>query len=69
MKVSSISKIAGLGFAGFVVASIAVDKMNLGPVISQVAGAAGAVAGSLMARYNGSRNEKKIETKAATDTH
>ena len=47
MKASKITKIAGVTLAGFVVASVAADKVNLGPVLSQVAGFAGALAGTM----------------------
>jgi hypothetical protein len=50
VKASKITKIAGVTLAGFVVASIAADKANLGPVLSQVAGFAGALAGTLVGR-------------------
>ncbi len=45
-----MSKIAALSLAGAVVASIAADKVNLGPIASQVAGFAGAFFGTLVAR-------------------
>ena len=50
MKVSRISKIAGLSVAGFAVATIAADKVNVGPLMSQVAGFAGAFVGTLVGR-------------------
>ncbi len=50
MNVSRISKIAGLSLAGLVVASVAADKVNIGPVASQVAGFAGAFIGTLIGR-------------------
>ena len=50
VRVSRISKIAGLSLAGLVVASVAADKVNIGPVASQVAGFAGAFIGSLIGR-------------------
>jgi hypothetical protein len=59
VNASRISKIAGLSLAGVVVASIAADKANLGPVASQVAGFAGAFIGSLVAR-----RRKPQETRA-----
>ncbi len=45
-----MSKIAGLSLAGALVALIAADKVNLGPIASQVAGFAGAFLGTLVAR-------------------
>jgi uncharacterized membrane protein YeaQ/YmgE (transglycosylase-associated protein family) len=55
VNASRISKIAGLSLAGVVVASIAADKANLGPVASQIAGFAGAFIGTLVARRRPSR--------------
>jgi hypothetical protein len=49
VNASRIAKIAGLSLTGVVVASIAADKANLGPVASQIAGFAGAFVGSLVA--------------------
>ena len=50
MKTARITKIAGLSFAGFVVASIVADKGNLNPLASQIAGFAGAFVGTLVGR-------------------
>ncbi len=50
MKASRITKIAGLGLAGFVAASFVADKANLTPLLAQVAGFAGAVVGSVVGR-------------------
>lgn len=47
VNASRITKIAGVTLAGFVVASVAADKVNLGPVASQVAGVVGAFLGTL----------------------
>ena len=55
VKASRISKIAGLGLAGVVVASIAADRVNLGPVASQAAGFVGAFIGTLVANRRLSR--------------
>lgn len=59
VKVSRISKIAGLSVAGFAVATIAADKVNLGPVISQVAGFAGAFVGTLVGRRNARTRDRR----------
>jgi hypothetical protein len=65
VNASRISKIAGLSLAGVVVASIAADKANLGPVASQIAGFAGAFIGTLAARR---RTSKKTQpTSPAND--
>jgi hypothetical protein len=50
VKIGRISKIAGISFVGFVVATIAADKVNLGPVVSQLAGVLGGFAGTLVGR-------------------
>jgi hypothetical protein len=50
VKTARITKIAGLSFAGFVIASIVADKGNLNPLASQIAGFAGAFVGSLVGR-------------------
>jgi hypothetical protein len=43
VKISRLSKIAGVGFIGFCAASMAADKANLGQTLSQAAGFAGAL--------------------------
>jgi hypothetical protein len=50
MKISRISKIAGAGLLGFCAVSLGVDKANLAPVASQVAGFVGAFLGSMAAQ-------------------
>ncbi len=50
MKASRISKIGGVTLAGLVAASVAADKVQLGPVASQLAGFLGAFVGTLVAR-------------------
>jgi len=59
VKVSRITKIAGLSLAGFVAASIVADRVPLGPVTSQLAGFAGAVLGTLAGR----RRKKQPEAR------
>ena len=59
MKISKITKVAGAGLFGFVAVSLAADKANLAPLISQIAGFAGAFVGSLVAKR---RNRKKETT-------
>ena len=60
VNASRIAKIAGLSLTGVVVASIAADKANLGPVASQLAGFAGAFIGSLVAKR---RTSEKTQAK------
>ncbi len=63
MRISRLSKIAGLGLVGFCAVSIAADKANLSPVLSQVMGFAGAFLGSLVAgrRRRGERKSSSNE--------
>src|SRR5690348_4863803 len=56
MKISKITKVAGAGLLGFCAVSLAADKVNLTPVVSQIAGFAGAFVGSLVAKM---RTKKK----------
>jgi hypothetical protein len=49
MKVSRIAKIAGASLAGFCAVSLAADKVNVAPMLSQAAGFVGAFLGSLVA--------------------
>jgi hypothetical protein len=50
VKVSRITKIAGLSLAGFVAASVVADKVPLSSGMSQLAGFAGAFLGTLAGR-------------------
>jgi hypothetical protein len=61
MKMSRMSKIAGAGLLGFCAVSLGMDKANLAPVASQVAGFVGAFLGSMAAQ----RREFKKQTKNA----
>jgi hypothetical protein len=45
VKNSKILKVAGLSFVGFCAVSIGVDRANIGPVASQIAGFCGAFLG------------------------
>jgi hypothetical protein len=63
VKISRLSKIAGIGLIGFCAASIAADKANLGPTLSQAAGFAGAFLDSLVA----GRRSNRVST--AHDSH
>jgi len=48
MNASRMTKIAGASLLGFVVVSIAADKISLNPALSQLAGLLGGLAGSLL---------------------
>ena len=68
MNVSRISKIAGLSLAGFVAATFLADKGNVGPILTNIAGAAGATLGTLVARTRRnatSSQQPMVKTKAA----
>lgn len=56
MKTSKILKVAGLSFAGFCAVSVAADRVDLGPMASQLAGFCGAFVGAMAARRR--RREK-----------
>jgi hypothetical protein len=47
---SKIYKVAGLSLLGFCAVSMGMDRANVGPLASQVAGFCGAFAGALMAQ-------------------
>jgi hypothetical protein len=47
---SKIYKVAGLSLLGFCAVSIGVDRANVGPLVSQVAGFGGAFLGALVAQ-------------------
>jgi hypothetical protein len=47
---SKIYKVAGLSLLGFCAVSIGVDRANIGPIATQVAGFCGAFAGALVAQ-------------------
>ena len=48
MNASRMTKIAGASLLGFVVVSIAADKISLNPALSQFAGLLGGLVGSLL---------------------
>ena len=50
MRNSKIYKVAGLSLLGFCAVSIGVDRANIGPIATQVAGFCGAFAGALVAQ-------------------
>lgn len=47
---SKIYKVAGLSLVGFCAVSLGVDRANVGPVVSQLAGFGGAFLGALVAQ-------------------
>ncbi len=47
---TKIYKVAGLSLLGFCAVSLGVDKANVGPVVSQLAGFGGAFLGALVAQ-------------------
>ena len=61
MKISKITKVAGAGLFGFVAVSLASDKANLAPLVSQIAGFAGAFVGSLVAKRRTKKNPAELQ--------
>ena len=57
VKNSKILKVAGLSFVGFCAVSIGVDRANIGPVASQIAGFCGAFLGG----WVGARRRRSAE--------
>ena len=66
MTVSRITKVAGASLVGFVAITLAADKANVTPVVSQVAGFLGAFVGSLAASRR-SGNTSADESKPDSD--
>jgi hypothetical protein len=62
-----MTKIAGLTLAGFVAASVAADKVNLTPLLSQIAGFAGACLGTLAGGLQAERR-RRAEAREADKT-
>ncbi|HEX4165830.1 MAG TPA: hypothetical protein VHZ55_10190 [Bryobacteraceae bacterium] len=56
VKNSKILKVAGLSFVGFCAVSIGVDRANIGPVASQLAGFCGAFLGG----WVGARRKRAV---------
>jgi hypothetical protein len=69
VKNSKIYKVAGLSLLGFVAASVGVDRANIGPIASQMAGFCGAFVGALVAqkRKRSSAEIKPDETPNADE--
>jgi uncharacterized membrane protein YeaQ/YmgE (transglycosylase-associated protein family) len=63
---SKIYKVAGLSLIGFCAVSLGMDRANVGPVASQVAGFCGAFVGALVAQKrarSAARQDNNGETK------
>jgi len=63
---SKIYKVAGLSLIGFCAVSFGMDRANVGPLASQVAGFCGAFVGALVAQKrarSASRQDNNAETK------
>jgi hypothetical protein len=58
LETSRIWKVAGLGLLGFCAISVAADRVNLGPIASEVAGFCGAFLGALAGRRSNQQREK-----------
>jgi hypothetical protein len=58
-----ILKVAGLSLVGFCAVSLGVDKANVGPIASQVAGFCGAFVGG----WVGARRRRRIAAAVATE--
>jgi hypothetical protein len=72
MKVTGITKIAAATLLGFVAVSIAADKINFNPALSQVAGMLGGLLGSLAShrrRRSGNRTALRSEIRGQTTEH
>jgi hypothetical protein len=63
MKVSRITKIAGLSVVGFCVTAAAADKINLNPMAAQIAGFVGAFVGTLV----GGRRRRTVSPAVPAD--
>jgi uncharacterized membrane protein YeaQ/YmgE (transglycosylase-associated protein family) len=63
---SKIYKVAGLSLIGFCAVSLGMDRANVGPLASQVAGFCGAFVGALVAQKRArvaERRDNNAETK------
>lgn len=65
VKKSGILKVAGLSLVGFCAVSIGVDRENVGPIASQIAGFCGAFLGGLAAHRRTRAIEKAAENGVA----
>jgi hypothetical protein len=67
-KNSRIMKIAGLSFVGFCAVSVAVDRVSLSPLASQLAGFCGAFVGALIGGTGAKRHSKMPEETSRPET-
>jgi hypothetical protein len=65
MKISKITKVAGVSLLGFCAVSLAADRLPLNPLASQVAGFAGAFLGLLVAKTRSKTNRRAASAEAA----
>jgi hypothetical protein len=68
MNASRMTKIAGASLLGFVVVSIAADKISLNPALSQLAGLLGGLAGSLVRPGRRGSNPSSLRAEIRGDT-
>ena len=66
IKRPGIWKVAGLSLIGFCAISVAADRVNLGPIASEVAGFCGAFLGALAGRRSNQR--QKLPASQSADT-
>jgi hypothetical protein len=66
IKRPGIWKVAGLSLVGFCAISVAADRVNLGPIASEVAGFCGAFLGALAGRR--SNQQQKFPPIQSTET-
>jgi hypothetical protein len=66
IKRPGIWKVAGLSLVGFCAISVAADRVNLGPIASEVAGFCGAFLGALAGRR--SNQKQKLPHDESTET-
>ena len=72
MKIKSLGiwEVAGLSLVGFCAVSVAADRVNLGPIASEVAGFCGAFLGALAGRRsNQRRNAARMAEGALSRAH
>jgi hypothetical protein len=66
IKRPGIWKVAGFSLIGFCAVSVAADRVNLGPIASEVAGFCGAFLGALAGRR--SNQQQKLPAGQAAET-
>ena len=65
LKKSGILTIAGLSFVGFCAVSVAADRLDVGPMASEVAGFCGALLGGIAAQRRARREAKRLKRKVS----